>query len=243
MGAKLPLTDEYVISMGVVNFSGMGDFGNRSKVGQSDVTVLPDASTICFGFEMNVPKLSSRKTTNPYGNPDQVYYTEDAVESLRDSLNIIINTTTDKYNTIADSIKFLTFSLENNEIENTSLYQKIAILEDSLYQRKNQQVVDITNYNKASRHISRALRYYYEQEYNKALIEIDKSIELNPNLAIAYARKGTIYYSMGQVQSASINWNIALKLDPEYDEVRDILEALKNNKLKSADMIKEDNTL
>ena len=47
------------------------------------------------------------------------------------------------------------------------------------------------------------------------IIEIDKAIELNPNLAIAYARKGTIYYSIGQIQSASINWNIALKLDPE----------------------------
>ncbi len=239
MGAKLPLTDEYVISMGVVNFSGMGDLGNRSKVGQSEAYVLPDASTICFGFEMNVPKLSKRNITNPYGNPDMVYYTEDAVESLRDSLNSVINTTLDQYNAIADSIKFLTFSLENNTIENTSLYQKIAILEDSLYQRKNQQVVDIANYNKASRHISRALRYYYEQEYNQALIEIDQAIELNPNLAIAYARKGTIYYSMGQVQSASINWNIALKLDPEYDEVRDILEALKNNKLKSADIKQE----
>ena len=239
MGAKLPLTDEYIISMGVVNFSGMGDLGNRSKVGQSDVSVLPDASTICFGFEMNVPKLSKRNITNPYGNPDMVYYTEDAVESLRDSLNSVINTTLDQYNAIADSIKFLTFSLENNSIENTSLYQKIAILEDSLYQRKNQQVIDIANYNKASRHISRALRYYYEQEYNQALIEIDQAIELNPNLAIAYARKGTIYYSMGQVQSASINWNIALKLDPEYDEVRDILEALKNNKLKSADIKQE----
>ena len=34
MGAKLPITDEYIISMGVTNFSGMGDFGNRSKVGK-----------------------------------------------------------------------------------------------------------------------------------------------------------------------------------------------------------------
>ena len=41
---------------------------------------------------------------------------------------------------------------------------------------------------------------------------------------------------MGQIQNASINWNIALKLDPEYDEVRDILDALKNNKLKSVDL-------
>ncbi len=152
---------------------------------------------------------------------------------------MVVNITQQQYNDIADSIKFLTFSLENNKIENTSLQQKIAILEDSLYQNKNQKIVDITNYNKASRHISRALRYYYEQDYNQALIEIDQAIELNPNLAIAYARKGTIYYSIGQVQSASINWNIALKLDPEYDEVRDILEALKNNKLESVDLDKE----
>ena len=236
MGAKLPITDEYIISMGVTNFSGMGDFGNRSKVGQDDQVVYPDASTLCFGFEMNVPKTKKNKTNNPYGDPNQIYYTEEAVLTLKDSLNQIINVSEQKYNAIADSIKFLKFSLENNTMENQSLSQKISTLEDSLYQRKNQKIVDISNYNKASRHISRALRYYYEQEYNQALIEIDSAIELNPNLAIAYARKGTIYYSMGQLQSASINWNIALKLDPEYDEVRDILEALKSNKLKSADL-------
>ena len=185
---------------------------------------------------MNVPKTKKNKSNNPYGDPNQIYYTEEAVLTLKDSLNQIINVSEQKYNAIADSIKFLKFSLENNTIENQSLSQKISTLEDSLYQRKNQKIVDISNYNKASRHISRALRYYYEQEYNQALIEIDSAIELNPNLAIAYARKGTIYYSMGQLQSASINWNIALKLDPEYDEVRDILEALKSNKLKSADL-------
>jgi len=236
MGAKLPITDEYLISMGVTNFSGMGDFGSRSKVGQEDLAVLPDASTICFGFEMNVPKIKKNSSNNPYGDPNQIYYTEQAVMALKDSLNNIINLSEQNYSAIADSIKFLKFSLENNSIENISLSQKIATLEDSLYQWKNQRVVNIVNYNKASRHISRALRYYYEQQYNKALMEIDSAIEVNPNLAIAYARKGTIYYSMGQIQNASINWNIALKLDPEYDEVRDILEALKNNKLKSVDL-------
>ena len=193
---------------------------------------------------MNVPKLNKRQLSgNPYyssNNPDQIFYTEAAVNQLQDSLNNVINTTQKQYDSIADSIRFLTFSLENNEIEKTSLQQKIASLEDYLYQQKNQRTIDITNYNKASRHISRALRYYYEQDYNNALIETDKAIEINPNLAIAYARKGTIYYSIGQIQSASINWNIALKLDPEYDEVRDILEALKDNKLKSAEL-EEDN--
>ena len=236
MGAKLPITDEYIVSMGVTNFSGMGDFGNRSKVGNEDQVVFSDASTLCFGFEMNIPKRKQNNLNNPYGDPNQIYFTEEAVLTLTDSLNQIIYASEQKYNAIADSIKFLKFSLENNSIENQSLSQKISTLEDSLYQRNNQKIVDILNYNKASRHISRALRYYYEQEYSQALIEIDNAIELNPNLAIAYARKGTIYYSMGQLQNASINWNIALKLDPEYDEVRDILEALKSNKLRSADL-------
>ena len=175
MGAKLPITDEYIISMGVTNFSGMGDFGNRSKVGQDDQVVLPDASTLCFGFEMNVPKMTRNQSKNPYGDPNQIYYTEEAVMALKDSLNQIISLSEQNYSAIADSIKFLKFSLENNSIENISLSQKIATLEDSLYQRKNQKVVDIANYNKASRHISRALRYYYEQEYNQALIEIDSA--------------------------------------------------------------------
>ena len=88
--------------------------------------------------------------------------------------------------------------------------------------------MDIANYNRASRHISRALRYYYEQEYNQALIEIDKAIDLNPNIALAYARRGAIYYKLGDFQRATMNWNIALKLDPEYVEVKNILIAIKD---------------
>ena len=140
------------------------------------------------------------------------------------------------YNAVSDSVRFVTFSLDNNEIEKTSLQQKIASIEDSLHQTHNQKQIDIKNFNKASRHISKALRLYYEQDYNKALVEIDRAIEINPNLALAYARKGVIYYRLGQMQSASINLNIALKLDPEYEEVREVLEALKEDKIKPADL-------
>ena len=66
-----------------------------------------------------------------------------------------------------------------------------------------------------------------EEDYNAALDMIDKVIELQPNLAIAYARRGTIYYYLNDTRAASMNWNIALKLDPEYDQVREILKGLK----------------
>ena len=66
-----------------------------------------------------------------------------------------------------------------------------------------------------------------EEKYYAALDMIDKVIELQPNLSIAYARRGTIYYYLNDTKAASMNWNIALKLDPEYYQVRDILEGLK----------------
>ena len=53
---------------------------------------------------------------------------------------------------------------------------------------------------------------------------------------MAYARKAAIYYAIGESEKASINWNIALKLDPEYDEVRNMLEALKNDNIQSVDI-------
>ena len=62
-------------------------------------------------------------------------------------------------------------------------------------------------------------------------IDQEQQLQLNPDLAIAYARRGSIYYKLGDTQRATINWNLALKLDPEYDDVRNILRALRENRL------------
>ena len=244
LGGKIPITDDYFLSFGIINAAGFGDFGQRSTPGNEDNLILEDGSTICFGFEMKIPKPTNKKMSindyydtelNPQiDNPNtRVVYTESAVEQLSDSLNTLINITTRDYNSVADSIRFLKFSLDNAVIENTSLLQKISILEDSLALNENQKLVDIKNYNRATRHISKSWRYLLNQEFDKSLVEIDKAISINPNIAFAYARKGSIYFAMGQLKQASVNWNIALKLDPEYDEVRDILEAMKEDKLQS----------
>ena len=86
--------------------------------------------------------------------------------------------------------------------------------------------------NEAMRYMSRSLRLYYQGDFQQALSEIDNAIALQPNIAVAYARKGSIYYKLNQIDRATLNWNIALKLDPEYTEVRDMLNALKENKLR-----------
>ena len=80
------------------------------------------------------------------------------------------------------------------------------------------------------KHLSQSLAYYYTQNYSDALAETDRAIAIFPDLAIAYARKGSIYYRLGDTQRATVNWNIALTLDPEYEEVRSVLLNLKDNK-------------
>jgi Tfp pilus assembly protein PilF len=82
------------------------------------------------------------------------------------------------------------------------------------------------------RHLSQSLRLYYQGDFTQALDEVEKAILLQPKTAMAYARKGSIYYKLNQLDRATLNWNIALKLDPEYQEVRAMLNALKNNKLR-----------
>ena len=94
-----------------------------------------------------------------------------------------------------------------------------------------------SNLNASLRHLARSLRFYYEGQYQKALKEAESSLQITPSLALAYARRGSIYYKLGDTQKATINWNLALKLDPEYDEVRLILQAMKDSLLESASLI------
>jgi len=92
--------------------------------------------------------------------------------------------------------------------------------------------INSSTQNAAMRHLSRSLRLYYQGDFQQALTEVDEAIALQPNIAVAYARKGSIYYKLNQIDRASLNWNISLKLDPEYSEVREMLNALKENKLR-----------
>ena len=78
-------------------------------------------------------------------------------------------------------------------------------------------------------YLTKSLKHFYEGDYISALQEAEIAIELNPNMAVAYARRGSIYYQLGDIKRARINWNMALKLDPTYDEVREILSSVNNS--------------
>jgi len=61
---------------------------------------------------------------------------------------------------------------------------------------------------------------FHVGDYRTSLQEVESALDANPNLALAYARRGSIYFKLGDLQRATINWNLALRMDPEYDDVK-----------------------
>ena len=140
---------------------------------------------------------------------------------------------------LRDSMSMMNNEMRNLMVQLSALEQESQFLVDSLKQLKLGKNVSDKNINEAMRHLSRSLRYFYAGDFREALKEVDLSLELKPDLALAYARRGSIYYKLGDVQRATINWNLALRLDPEYDDVRNILKALHENRLKEANLFEE----
>ena len=109
------------------------------------------------------------------------------------------------------------------ESHNKLLNQKLSFLGDSTDALRLRQAMSDQNQNEIVKHLTKSLKYYYDGDYISALQEAEAAIDLNPNLAVSYARRGSIFYQLGDIKRARINWNMALKIDPSYDEVREIL--------------------
>ena len=174
--------------------------------------------------------------TNIYG-PDKSMPVGDNVMALhRDSTIVMANVAVE---TLRDSMALMNNEMRNLLVRLNAMEQNSKFLSDSLNSLKLATNVSEKNMNEAMRHLSRSLRYFYAGDYREALKEVDLSLEFNPIMALAYARRGSIYYKLGDVQRAKINWNLALRYDPEYTDVRNILKALNESQLKSASFIEE----
>ncbi|HTX18126.1 MAG TPA: tetratricopeptide repeat protein [Bacteroidota bacterium] len=79
------------------------------------------------------------------------------------------------------------------------------------------------DYNRALFSLQEAQRLFSERRYTEALAEINKSIDAAPNMALAYAVRGSVYFMLRQFAEAKVSWEKALELDPSMDNVRAIL--------------------
>jgi len=218
-----------MVNIGMTNFQNLNKFGTESLEGSKYQELQPDAPAVVFGFTFKVPNLYSDEKTNyspnmPYDTPIE----SDQIELMdTEKIGGLIAT-------LRDSILIAYYENKQLHNENLLLEHKNAVFKDSTRAFYLKREIDKSNNNKIFRHISRSLRLFYNENYRDALKEVDLAIEINPNIALAYARRGSIYYRLGDFQRATMNWNIALKLDPEFTEIHDLLKASKENRLTSS---------
>tara|TARA_B100002052_G_scaffold291640_1_gene311966 strand:+ start:14428 stop:15753 length:1326 start_codon:yes stop_codon:yes gene_type:complete len=221
---SIPFTKEYKFSLGVTHIENLSDFSNQSD-DENPQALEKDSPAVCVGLDINLPKINSNKTQRAAQEYPILFINGRVDSSLFQAGQYIYY--------LQDSLSILKQELNTISGKNTSLILKNKNFQDSLNNVILQSNINDEKHNKAMRHLSKSLRLYYQGDFKQALNEVDIAISLQPNTAIAYARKGSIYYKLNQLDRATLNWNIALKLDPEYEEVREMLNALKENKLRS----------
>ncbi len=233
VGLRIPLTSDYRLNLGFTHIERLPDWDSRYWTGHP---------AFSLGLDMAVPRLPSGQVpqVGPSGRPMApgmpVPEGYETVPMYRDSTIAMADFAV---KSLRDSISMMDNEMRNLMVRLSAKEQESKFLDDSLRSLKLDQNVSDKNMNEAMRHLSRSLRYFYAGDFRESLKEVDLALELQPDLALAYARRGSIYYKLGDVQRATINWNLALRLDPEYDDVRNILKALHENRLKTASMFEE----
>ncbi len=235
VGLRIPLTSDYRLNLGFTHIEKLPDWKSRYWEGHPGVTL---------GFDMAVPR-GIKTVPSGFGGPSPFpggqlkLPATGQFESLSSSMDSTLSMADFAVHTVRDSMMMLKNEMRNLMVQLASMEQQSQFLEDSLLSMKLSRNVDEKNMNEAMRHLSKSLRYFYAGDYRAALQEVESALDLNPNMALAYARRGSIYYKLGDIQRATINWNLALRMDPEYDDVRNILKALHENRLKSTSIVEE----
>ena len=226
VGLRIPLTSDYRLNLGFTHIEKLPNWKDRYWEGHAAFTL---------GFEISAARSSGVNV--PGGGPSPNILPNDKVSLSNVDTTLMMADYA--VSTLRDSMGMMNNEMRNLMIRLAAMEQHSKFLEDSLKAVKLNNNVSEQKMNDAMRHLSRSLRYFYAGNYRSSLQEVESALELNPNLALAYARRGSIYYKLGDVQRATINWNLALRMDPEYDDVRNVLKALHENRLKSTTMIED----
>ena len=234
IGIHIPLLKLYQINFGITRFENFGDFATEDKT-MGYAKLRGDAPAITLGLTMIIPRIYEKNENKGISN----YSLERGLYSKTDSSILFYNPICkDVVETLRDSIRVGNNIIENLEAYNLMLLHQEAVLIDSIRKNLLQKEVSQSKQNEAIRHLSRSLRLFYDEHYQDALSEANTAIEANPNLSIAYGRRGSIYYKLGDIRRATLNWNAALQLDPEFTEIYDMLKASDENRLKAVEISK-----
>lgn len=72
-----------------------------------------------------------------------------------------------------------------------------------------------SRYGLAQEHIKQGLKYEKEKNFNFALGEFDKAIQYNPQSALAYSGRGSVYWKTGDLDKAIEDLSMSIHLNPD----------------------------
>ena len=225
IGLRIPILRLYQLNLGITNFEIFGDYATEDKEGSEYSKMTENAPSIVLGLNLNIPKIKNDINQSEGYIGDGIYAKTDTSILYYDPI------CTEIVLTLRDSIRLTKNQADNLEDKNIMLLHNNAILNDSTRSNLLKLEINQSKQNEAMRHLSRSLRFFYNENYRDALSEINFAIDANPNLAIAYGRRGSIYYKLGDKRRATLNWNVALQIDPEFTEIYDILKASEENRI------------
>ena len=232
IGLRIPFLKLYQLNLGIAHFDNFGNYGTEDKNGADYATLKSDAPAIAMGLTINIPRIY-----NEYSNKTKLEPIKKSIYTKTDSSILFYNPIcTDVVENLKDSIKLGNDLIENLKAHNVMLLHQGVVLVDSTRKNSLNNEISKIKANESMRHLSRSLRHYYNEQYRDALSEVNLAIEANPKLAIAYGRRGSIYFKLGDEKRATLNWNVALQLDPEFIEIYEMLKAYDENLLKSIEM-------
>ncbi|MFB0515070.1 MAG: tetratricopeptide repeat protein [Candidatus Neomarinimicrobiota bacterium] len=236
VGIRIPITTDYRLQIGFVHVESLPDFGGQEE----GVALTPDAPAMVVGLELAVPRLekkpAAREVEEVAAMGPRVAPEIEEEGLLARQMDSTLQAADFLLASLRDSLRMADFEVDNLHSQIALLEQQRVFLADSVRSMFLRIQMMKSNMNYTMRHLSASQNHFWKGNYRDALQEIEMAIQLNPDLAIAYARRGSIYFKLGDVQRATINWNLALKIDPEYDDVRNILRALKENRLKTTSL-------
>lgn len=241
LGTKIPINKKLSFNFAVTNFQNLGDLNKYDdSVTQS---IFSDSPGIAMGLNFIIP---SQTDVRAKLNEAEIEFETEEEECIitqtkgisntplsldkdcKDkALNQFVKDLNNNFTALNDSIKVIAQEIQVYEIKLLENNYQINMLQDSINMQYLKHRISESELNIAMKHLSKSLQYFYLEDYFLALSEAEEVIRRFPALAIAYARKGTIYYQMGNFQKATLNWNLALKHDPEYTEVQNMLLNIK----------------
>ena len=207
-------------------------------------SIYSDAPSVSLGINFKIPQKKNKTKKSQYSQFDVKNIETDnecllTVEEnsnnplsinndcYDNALNHLVTNLNQSFQNLNDSLILLQQDLNVRRTDNLSLEFQTKILQDSINMQYLNQRISQSEMNLGMKYLSNSLKYFYSEQYDLALQEVETAQKYLPNLAYAYARKGSIYYKIGDLDRALVNWNIALQLDPEYTEVQDMIYAIK----------------